>query len=56
MGIVVCSVPFLLFPGATGLVFRVLITGYGAFYNHNILDLAPREETEKLVGSIVEDV
>ena len=40
MGIGLCSVPFLLFAGATGLVFwvlgasLVLITGHAAFYNY----------------------
>lgn len=62
MGIGLCSVPFLLFAGATGLVFWVLgasltlITGHAAFYNYDALDLAPGEDTEQLVGSIVEEV
>merc|ERR1712073_189513 len=45
LGIGICSVPFLLFAGATGLVFwvlgasLVLITGHAAFYNYDALDL-----------------
>merc|ERR1712061_370855 len=62
LGIGICSVPFFLFAGATGLLFwvvgasLVLITGHAAFYNYDALDLGPGEDTEKLVGSIVEEV
>jgi hypothetical protein len=57
-----CSVPFFLFAGATGLLFwvlgasLVLCTAHAATYNYDALDLAPGEDTEQLVGAIVEEV
>merc|ERR1712242_30851 len=62
LGIGICSVPFLLFAGATGLLFwvlgasLVLITAHASTYNYDALDLAPGEDTEQLVGAIVEEV
>jgi len=59
-GIGLCSIPFFLFAGATGIVFwvlgasLVLITGHAAFYNYDALDVA--EDQEQLVGAIVEEV
>jgi len=55
-----CSIPFFLFAGATGIVFwvlgasLVLITAHAAFYNYDALDVA--EDQEQLVGTIVEEV
>merc|ERR1712165_531991 len=54
--------PILIIVIATGLLFwvlgasLVLCTAHAATYNYDALDLAPGEDTEQLVGAIVEEV